>query len=165
VGKWRMGCARNITLVLNNTSSPSRVIDFIKIGSAMGVKEFAYTKIYGAAAQTGIPDAFKFAYKNGLSLIVMPTLEDYAETVKPDLLLLFTGKGEELSKVLGSDSNKDRKRISLVFDGSEAGFDPIERKLGIQVYIEDVPGGLPVLSEVSLALYILNRNGELRLEN
>ncbi len=157
-----MNGVRNVTLVLNNTSSPSRVIDFIRIGAAMGVKEFAYTKVYGAAAQTGIPDAFKFAYKNGLSLIVMPTLEDFLETVEPDLLLLFTGKGEELSKVL--NVNRDKKRVSLVFDGSDAGFDPVERKLGVQVYLEDVPGGLPVVAAASLALYVLNRSGELRVE-
>jgi len=147
---------KNVVLVLNNTSSPSRVIDFIKIGSSMGVKDFAYTKIYGAAAQTGIPDAFKYAYKNGLSLIVMPTLEDFVETVKPNLTILFTGTGQDLNEILGN-YRVSESSVALVFDGSDAGFDPLERKLGVQVYLKDIPGKLPVVAEVALSLYILSK--------
>ncbi|MEB3756864.1 MAG: RecB-family nuclease [Desulfurococcales archaeon] len=147
---------KNVVLVLNNTSSPSRVIDFIKIGSSMGVKDFAYTKIYGAAAQTGIPDAFKYAYKNGLSLIVMPTLEDFVETVKPNLTILFTGTGQDLNEMLGN-YRASESSIALVFDGSDAGFDPLERKLGVQVYLKDIPGKLPVVAEVALSLYIMSK--------
>ncbi|MCE4615373.1 MAG: RecB-family nuclease [Desulfurococcales archaeon] len=155
---------KNVMLVLNNTSSPSRVMDFIKIGSTMGVKEIVYTKIYGAAAQTGIPDAFKYAYKNGLSLLVMPTLEDFVETVKPSLTILFTGTGQELGEILGKH-NTSESSTALVFDGSDAGFDPLEKKLGVQTYLKDVPGKLPVVAEVSLSLYILGKNGENYIED
>jgi SpoU rRNA methylase family enzyme len=154
---------KNVILVLNNTSSPSRVMDFIRIGSAMGIKEFAYTKIYGAAAQTGIPDAFKYAYKNGLSIIIMPTLEDFVETVNPGLTVLFSGTGHVLDEVL--KDNTSTSTIAMVFDGSDAGFDPLEKKLGIQVYLRDVPGKLPVVAEVALSLYILGKNGERQVED
>ncbi|MCE4606347.1 MAG: RecB-family nuclease [Desulfurococcales archaeon] len=151
-------------LVLNNTSSPSRVMDFIKIGSSMGVKEFAYTKVYGAAAQTGIPDAFKYAYKNGLSLVVMPTLEDFVETVKPGLTILLTGTGQELSDLL-EKYQASSSSIALVFDGSDAGFDPLERKFGAQAYLREVPGRLPVVAEVALSLYIVGKGGGKQVEN
>ncbi len=143
----------NTILVLNNTSSPSRVIDFIKVGATMGYERFALTKIYGAAAQSGVPEAFKYSYKNGLSLLVFQSLEDFVETVAPDKLLLFAGSGRNLGDIEVSKGD----RLALVFDGSEAGFDPLEKKLGEPVYITDIPGRLPVIAEVSLSLYILGK--------
>ncbi|MCE4617012.1 MAG: RecB-family nuclease [Desulfurococcales archaeon] len=136
-------------VVLNNTASANRVIETIKIARAYGISTVYFTRVYGAAAQSGIPEAFKYAMKHGIAIAVFPELSDLVEIVKGELYLL-TPTGEPIE----SESKTD---FYLVIDGSDSGFEPLEARLGKKVSITDLPKGLPATAMLAVALHNLTR--------
>ena len=136
-------------VVMNNTASANRVMETIKIARAYGVSTVYFTRVYGAAAQSGIPEAFKYAIKHGITIAVFPELRDLAEIAKGELLLL-TPNGRPLEA-------EPETNFYLVIDGSDSGFEPLEAKLGKKVSITGIPKGLPATAMLAIALHSLAR--------
>ncbi|MEM2757298.1 MAG: RecB-family nuclease, partial [Sulfolobales archaeon] len=71
---------KGLFIVANNASSPQRLIDVAKV-----VYNFEYsniintlviTKPVGSAAQVGIPEISKLAYKLGRTLVILPSINE-----------------------------------------------------------------------------------------
>ncbi|MEM0373410.1 MAG: RecB-family nuclease [Sulfolobaceae archaeon] len=121
-----------ILVNIHNITSAQRVIEISKLAlSHKTVKNLVLTKVGGTAAQSGIPEVFRFAYKLGKSIMVLPDLKDTIELLKPDKVILISSKSNQvLTREEIKKYEKDNKKILIVIPGNEAGFTKIEESLG-----------------------------------
>lgn len=142
--------------LLHNISSIQRMIDFVKLSIAIGASRIVITRAYGAAAQHGIGEVGRLAYKAGVSLIVLPDLGDAVDLLKPDHTLIITREhaAEAISPSRRPDLNG---RVLVAFNGGDPDFSKQEAALGMPVYIEGVTGRLGPVGEAALVLYTLIR--------
>ncbi len=143
-------------IALYSVSSVQRLLDFIKTVYAFNDATPVIIKPIGAAAQIGVPEAHKLAYKLGKPLIVLPEIQDLVEIVKVEKLYLLTPRGrsiniEELSNVSGDSS------IAIVVNGGDTDFTRQELQYGEGIWVKEVPTNLPPQSIVALLLYIIRK--------
>ena len=142
---------RELYLGLHNITSSQKLIDFSKL--AFNIKYIKYliiTKAGGTAAQSGIPEVNKIAFKLNKPFLVLPELKDAIELLQPDITLLISQYAE---KPLDFLKLEKYKKIFVVFSGLEgSGFNKIEQSLGEHVKVlEEVPE----LGAISLASFFL----------
>ncbi len=136
-------------------SSVQRLVDLARASYQLGFKALAVSKVYGGAAQSGVPEAFKLALKYGASLLVLPDLPDVVESLSPDRILIVTPREPEVLLDPSSPPQLDG-RVLVVFNGGETGFSPSEEKLGSRAYIAGVEGRLGAVAEAGIILYTLS---------
>lgn len=135
---------------LYNVSSVQRVLDFVKTVYAFGDAVIpVIVKPVGAAAQIGVPDAYKYAFKHDKPLIILPDLPDIGETIPGAPIYLISGRGEEIDPrdMLGS------KNLVIVFNGSDTEFTRQEMQYGKPVRIRGIPHELPSTAVAAIVLY------------
>ncbi|MCE4605354.1 MAG: RecB-family nuclease [Desulfurococcales archaeon] len=142
--------------VLHNVSSVQRLVDLARASYQLGFKALAVSKVYGGAAQSGVPEAFKLALKYGSSLLVLPDLDDVVDALSPDRVLIITPREPETIIDPVSPPRLDGK-VLIVFNGGETGFSPSEEKLGARTYIAGVDSRLGAVAEAGIILYTLSR--------
>lgn len=104
-------------MLVDNISSVARITEFAKVVYGFGVKNMVLTHVYGSAAQQGVPEAFRIALKYSSSLIVLPTIKDALELLKPDHILVIRRPSAQV-KSITEFINIDG-RVLLVVDGSD----------------------------------------------
>ena len=146
-----------VFIVLSNVSSPQRLIDTAKVVFSVKsglVRGFVAVKVTGMAAQTGIPEVTRMAYKLGKVFIVLPTLNDFIDIIKPTKTLLVVEEGK--SKVTLNEININTDdRLAIVVSGVEDGFTRQELGLGEPVTIPNFTQQLPPTASTALALHII----------
>ncbi|TET12892.1 MAG: hypothetical protein E3J82_03780, partial [Candidatus Thorarchaeota archaeon] len=81
---------KNVYVVLHNVHSVSKVAETAQVVYGLGFSNFIVSKAEGSAAQTGVPDANRFAVKMKSNFMVMPDLRDVLEVLGVENLLLVT---------------------------------------------------------------------------
>ena len=145
----------SIYVVLNNVTSPQRLIDTARVVFAIDlpyVKGFITSKASGMAAQTGIPEVAKMAFKLGKTFIILPTLKDVIDLIAPTKIFICTKTEDSIDMNELELSKEDR--ILLVISGVENGFTKAELALGTHVFVK-MFNELPPPALVAVALYIL----------
>jgi len=144
--------------VLHNTSSSQRLAEVARTVYGLGFNYFVVTKAVGAAAQAGVPEAQKVAYKLGRSFMVLADLAEAIELLEPRKVLLvmpskYGGSNLEdvLAQVLKETGESDK--VLLVFGGSEPGLSLRELKMGENVSPKDVEEDVGTTALVAITLY------------
>ncbi len=84
-----MNC-NDLIVVVNNVSSITRMLDFVRMVYGFGVKNLVLTRVYGAAAQQGVGgEAFKIAVRHSASLLVLPDALDAINLLAPDRVVVL----------------------------------------------------------------------------
>jgi SpoU rRNA methylase family enzyme len=146
---------KNIIVGLHNITSSQRLIDFAKIVFNLGVEKLVVTKVSGTAAQVGIPEVGKLAFKLNKSLLILPDLKDSIELLKPSSVYLVSSSARDEINIEDIRNKKDSNQILIVFSGIESGFTKIEQSLGNYVKIPKLLGDLGPEAEVAILLYTL----------
>ncbi len=144
---------KNIIVCLHNITSSQRLIDFAKIVFNLGVDKLVITKASGTAAQVGIPEVGKLAFKLGKSLLILPDLKDSLELLKPSSVYLISSNAKDEINIDNMKNNSDP--ILITFSGIESGFTKIEQSLGSYVKIPKLSGDLGPEAEAAILLYML----------
>ncbi len=140
--------------VIHNVSSVQRLVDMARLIYGLGLDLLVASKVYGAAAQSGIPEVMRIALKNNKSFLILPDLGDILELLKPDLTLIVTlDNAEEFLDPFNLPVYNGR--IVIAFNGGEPDFTIGEAKLGKPVYIRGVSRRLGAIAEASIILYSL----------
>ncbi|BFH73372.1 RecB-family nuclease [Sulfurisphaera javensis] len=147
-----------LLIVLHNVSSTQRIIDFAKLIFNLNINHFIVTKVGGVAAQAGVPEVSKIAYKNNKSFIILPDLKDAIELFKPDAVYLFTQSAE---KKFTKELLKDKNRVMLVFSGIETGFNKLELNLGEAVKIEGISNEISSVALAGILVYCILNDGNI----
>ncbi len=143
-----------IYAVLYGPTSVQRIMDFIKTVYAFEDTIPVIVKPIGAAAQIGVPEAYKFAYRIGKSLLILPELTDLHEIVGVEKIYYIDKRGEKVSiKDLVMDD-----RLAIVLNGGEG--EPSKKELSSTniVSIEEIPYELPASPMISIILYLIKRS-------
>lgn len=146
-----------LIVVLNNVSSPQRLLDTVKVvlsAKQQEVKALVITKASGMAAQAGVPDASRVTYKQGKPLIVLPTLKDAIELLKPDDILIYAAveDAEDLNNI-----TIEGNRIMIVVDGSDNGPSRGDLALGKIISIYEFSRQLPPAAATAVLMRELNK--------
>jgi SpoU rRNA methylase family enzyme len=133
-------------------TSVQRVVDFVRIVYAFPSLTPVVIKPVGAAAQIGVPEAFKISIKLNKPLIVIPELNDAMELLKLAGAYYYSDEGEELelSHVLKTPGNH-----LIVLPSGES--EPSKKELvGVRLFkLKDIPPQLPPLAILSILMYKL----------
>ncbi|BDC19295.1 RecB-family nuclease [Acidianus sp. HS-5] len=145
---------RNIIVGLHNITSSQRLIDFAKIVFNLGVEKLVITKASGTAAQVGIPEVGKLAFKLNKSLLILPDLKDSLELLKPSSIYLVSSNAKDEINVESLKNGKE-DQVLIVFPGIESGFTKIEQSIGNYVHIPKLLQDLGPEAEAAILLYML----------
>ncbi len=125
--------------VLHNVTSVHRVLEFVRLCTSFNCSNIVITRPTGAAAQQGIPEAFKIALKEGVNLIILGELKDVQEVAKIEKMYLLTAEeeGEPLDKTIeeAAELLKEGKKIGVAVQGQDLPFLPREKQLGTCVKV------------------------------
>lgn len=138
---------------LYGTSSIQRLVDFVKIACSFEGIVPVVLKPIGAAAQIGVPEAYRHVYRVGRPLIVLLDINDLHEALGVREVYYVDSKGAKKSvKEIGSVDN-----IAIVVSGGEGEPSKKELERASVVQFEEVPPDLPPLATISIILYLLSR--------
>ncbi|TRM77765.1 exonuclease [Sulfolobus sp. A20-N-F8] len=142
---------KELYLGLHNITSTQRLIDFSRLAfSIPHIKYLIITKVGGTAAQSGIPEVSKIAFRQNKAVIVLPDLKDAIDLLQPDTTLLISQNAE---KTLDFTEIYNYGKIFVVFPGIDNnGFSKIDQSLGNYVKMLDNASDL---GPVSLASFFL----------
>lgn len=152
----------DLVFVLNNVASPQKLVDSVKtaygIVSKPRIRAFVVTKVSGMAAQTGLPEASKYAYKLGMPLIILPVLKDAVELLSPIKTILIV-KESDNSMSLEELEPLAEGTLMVVVSGNDGEFSKSELALGEHYHI---PGLTYLTPSASIALlhYIIKKKLE-----
>jgi SpoU rRNA methylase family enzyme len=148
--------------VLHAPTSPHIVVEFVKTSAILKDLRDIFvviTRPGGLAAQTGIPEAWRYAYKNGLSIAVLPEIVDVIEIYRPSDIYVFS-RSRDWIDFSGVDINRD---TMIVFPSGEqpVGKEGLEKAkyVGFPEFTRD-PGPI---QNLSIVLYRYARKIEDRL--
>ncbi len=143
-----------IVPVIHNVSSVQRLVDMARLVYGLDLGLLVASKVYGAAAQSGVPEVMRLAFKGGKSFLVLPDISDALELLKPDVTLIVTlDYAEELLDPFNPPVYNGR--VIVVFNGGEPDFTVSEARLGKPIYIRGVSRRLGAIAEASIILYSL----------
>ncbi len=119
--------------VIHGASSVQKLLEGVRVSLGFGLKTIVVTRASGAAAQQGIPEAFRLVLKSGASLVVLSDLRDVIELFNPENVFLLGSKGEPLP-------NEVKGRTLFVIHAGDQPFTQGELSLGrsIRVIARDV---------------------------
>ena len=139
-------------------SSVQKLVDMARLVYSMGFKVLVATRVYGAAAQSGIPEATRIALRHGGSLLVLQDLDDAIELLKPRNVYIVTSEyAERRVEPEGFDPGGESL---LAFNGGEPDFTLEEAKKGEPIYLEGLEQRIGPIAEASIILYSIRRRIE-----
>ena len=149
----------NVVIAVHNISSVHRVVEFTRIVTGFGFKYLIFTKVTGAAAQQGIPEAFRLAVKQNSNVVVLNDIPDIVDLIRPAKMYFLTAeksnfKLSSMVQELKEHVDKDQ-RVVLVVNGSDLPFTPKEVQHGVQVEVCEFQ--IPTTSLLTIALYSIVR--------
>jgi SpoU rRNA methylase family enzyme len=138
-----------VFIALYAPTSSQRLLDFTRIAYAFNATP-VIVKPIGAAAQIGVPEAFRSAYKQGRPFIVLPGLEDLVGTLGVSEAY-YVSKHAETTV---SAANLDWEKTVVVINDGE--YEPSRKELaGMKIVrISEVPGDLPATGLAAILLYL-----------
>ena len=137
-----------VFILAHAPTSVQRLEDFAKFVFNFGdpLKALIITKPSGVAAQVGVPDVFKMAYKLDKNVLVLPDIDDAIELMKPDTVYTITYD-------YGSESEISLDgRVMLVVGLTDPGLTKQEAQKGIAIRPRGVNGDVGPLGSLALVL-------------
>lgn len=134
-------------------SSVQRIIDFVKTVFLFHDYQPIIIKPVGAAAQIGVPEAYKIAYRQKKSLIVLPEINDIIEVLGINEVYYLDERGEEIEI-----NNLKKSSVALVINGGDQ--EPSKKELLNTriVRVKGVDSSLPPVGLTAIILYLLSRD-------
>ncbi len=147
-----------IIVAIYDISSVQRLVDAAKIVYGMGFNDFVAVKVYGAAAQNGVPEVMKIAIKNKKNFHVLSSLDDIIEVFGINNIFVYSKEyGEEIDESVFAKKVLEAPRTAIVFGGSETSIGRREVSKATAFYIPGINSSIGPLGEMAITLYILQR--------
>ncbi|MEM2005303.1 MAG: RecB-family nuclease [Zestosphaera sp.] len=144
-----------LVVVLNNISSPQRLTDVAKLVYGLsGLKAgLVVTRVSGMAAQSGVPEVSKYAFRRGRPFLVLPSLQDALDMLRPDRVLVLAKT--EVSKDVGEVVSRLEGRVAVLVNGSDSPPTKAELALGEHVTVAGFDESLPPQAALAVVLYLI----------
>ncbi|MGC8974963.1 MAG: RecB-family nuclease [Thermoprotei archaeon] len=144
-----------LIVVVNNVSSPQRLLDFAKLvyGLSNLRSSLVFTRVSGMAAQSGVPEVSKYLYKLGKPLLILPSPQDVIDLLKPNKILVLAKT--DISRDINEVANELEGRVALLVNGSESPPPKTELSLGDHVAVKELDPSSPPQAVLAIVLYVL----------
>lgn len=135
-------------MVAHAPSSVQRLEDFAKLAFNLDLVDvLVVTKPSGVAAQVGLPEISKMAYKLDKKLVVLPDIDDAVELLKPDKVYTVSHDyGRRVRELEKADS------VMIVVGLSDPGLTKTEAQKGEAIYPDGTSGDIGPIAAVSILL-------------
>jgi len=142
-----------ILACIHDISSVQRLVDFVRTAYGLGAEMVIVSKVYGAAAVNGVPEATKIALKLKKGLIVVSNPRDVIEAniaSKEHIIVLDPSDEacrvscDELRKLIGN-----AEAVLMVFFGGD-NVDPQVTNIGKRIYIKGINTKISPIAELAL---------------
>ena len=142
-----------IYLAIHNISSPQRLTDVAKIvfSECSPFNCLIISKPTGMAAQVGVPDVSKMAYKLGKNLLIVSSLQDLSEVI--DVGKVYIVYPAEGGNYISLDKLSTDDKTLYIISGSDVGFTKSELALGEVIYVKPFKKSIGVVAETTLITY------------
>jgi len=112
-------------------------------------------KPYGAAAQVGVPEAYKISYKLGKPLVILPEIRDLVDVLACNYIYYLDESGV-LTSITNIISSSEKKAV-IVSSGEQ---EPSPREIGSVsvVWPSEIPRGMPSLAITGILVYEIVKN-------
>ena len=116
------------------------------------------SKVGGAAAQSGIPEAYKLIFKEGKNLLILNDVSDVVELLHTDKVYFITCS-KDYEATLNDLVNDivNGKKVIAVFNGSDVEFSRQELKYGLKTIIPEYNKPISSISQATIVLYEVTR--------
>lgn len=154
---------RRFIIDLHAPASPYLVVEFIKVVSSFIHRESitpVITRPTGLAAQSGVPEAWRIAYKNNIPMIVLPDIKDVIEIYKPDEIVIFQ-KTEESKPIEESLELLNKRSILVVIPSGEQALTKEEQILGKKIHSRTLTRDTNPLTILGIILVLIGEEGKL----
>jgi SpoU rRNA methylase family enzyme len=142
-----------VFIALYSPTSVQRIIDFQKTVYAFPGSIPVIIKPVGAAAQIGVPEAHRIAYKRNKPLIILPEISDLRDVLGVGKIYYVSSIGEEIdvNEIAGDE-------VALVISGGEHEPGKKELKDVKIVKFKNIPSSLPAIALTAILLYLTSRH-------
>ena len=148
------GGQARIIPVIHNVSSVQKVVDMARVVISLDLDLLVATKVYGAAAQSGVPEAYRMLAKEGKGFVILPDLKDAVELYSPKTVLIVD-RDRAAELVDPSTVPRVEGTTMVVVNGSDTSFSPQELAVGRPVYIRGLRSRAGSIAEAFTVLYLL----------
>lgn len=139
-------------IALYSPSSVNAVVDFVKSTYVFPNAIPVVINPIGAAAQFGVPEAYRLSYKIGKPLIILPTIDDLKDVLGVSRVFYYS----ETGSVIPVEELRSIDNYSVVF-GAEHGLGKKEL-LNVEPFrVNEIPSDLPTVPLVALFLYLVTQ--------
>jgi len=143
-----------VYVALYAPSSVQKLLEFVKTVYASPRLIPVIIKPYGAAAQVGVPEAYRVSYKLGKPLILLPEIRDLADVLGCKHIYYLDENGAGIS-LLSLISGSEKK--TLVISSGEQEPSPREINNTHVVWPSEIPRGLSPIAIAGIIVYEVSR--------
>ena len=144
-----------IYIIVHNVSSVQRLTDIARFILTYTMKQevplLVLSRVSGSAAQTGLAEVSKLAYKLGRPILITEGLEDALQIIKPEKSFIVLSQGERVDNVL--KEFEENRKVALILPGSEAAFSKYEISLATPIKINELSEENGIVPLIAIAIH------------
>ena len=149
----------NLYVAIHNVTGIQKIKEYTQVLMGFGIRTVIISKAVGSAAVSGVPQAQKMIFKEGKNLLYIEDIPDIIELLNPDEIYVVAPHPYAKHK-FDPDAMvqklKEKKKIVLIFGGSEPGLSKLELAYGIDTYVE-LPADIGTIGTAAIMLYLIHQ--------
>ncbi|NVM53742.1 MAG: hypothetical protein HWN66_08585 [Candidatus Helarchaeota archaeon] len=145
----------NLLIAIHNVTGIQKIKEYTQVLVGFRIKTVIISKAVGSAAMSGVPQAQKLIFKKGGNLLYVEDIPDVIELLNPDEIYVIAPQPYAKHKFdpeVVVQKLKDKKKILIIFGGSNPGLSKRELDFGIDSYLE-VPADIGTIGTAAIILY------------
>ena len=145
----------NLFVAIHNVTGIQKIKEYTHVLLGFGIKTVIISKAVGSAAMSGVPQAQKAIFKKGGNLLYVEDIPDIVEMLNPDEVYVIAPQPYAKQKFDPEpivQKLKGKKKVLLIFGGSDPGLSKRELEFGIDTYLE-VPADIGTIGTAAIILY------------
>jgi len=127
-------------IIVHNVSSVQRLTDIARFILTYTKKQevpiLVLSRVSGSAAQTGLAEVSKLAYKLGRPILITEGLDDALQIIQPEKSFIVLSQGEQVNNIL--KELRENNKVALILPGSEAAFSKYEASLATPIKVDEL---------------------------
>ena len=145
----------NLFVAIHNVTGIQKIKEYTQVLMGFKVKTVIISKAVGSAAMSGVPQAQKMVFKKGGNLLYVEDIPDILELLNPDEIYVIAPQPYAKNEFNPDNVVKklnDRKKILLIFGGSNPGLSKRDLEFGIDTYLP-VPADIGTIGTAAIILF------------
>ncbi len=147
-----------LAVMVHDVYSAVKLVDAARVAFSLDVDLLIISKATSSAAQSGVPEIEKIAYKEGRRVLYVPDIPDVIELIEPDIHIMIVPKklsDKPVDFELIKQALNDNKKVLISVSGGATSFSLKELEYGEPHFLPDINDVLPPAATIGIILYNL----------